>query len=196
LVVLVDALAPFGYDSLVPRGLLREPARHLARADAVWVTHCDLVRGQDLEGILLRVGRLAPGARVWETVHAPVRLRRLEGQGERDPQELRGRRVCALSGLGNPLGFERTLERLGAVIVGRARFPDHHAYREEELREVAAGEAAGAEWIVTTEKDAVRLPGGSVGKPIWSLEVELAGKGGAPGLSEELGCLVREKVRT
>ena len=38
-IVLVDALLPFGYDALVPRGLLREPVSHLARADAVWLTH-------------------------------------------------------------------------------------------------------------------------------------------------------------
>lgn len=211
-VVLVDALAPFGYDFLVPRGLLREPPRHLARADAVWITHCDLVREGDVREVRDRVERLAPGARVWETTHAPVRLRRLNDEEEIGPagdlppgrgcppEALHGRRVYALSGVGNPLAFERTLEKLGAMLEGSARFPDHHAYRAEELRELAEGEAASAEWMVTTEKDAVRLPAAQVGKPIWTLQVELAGWGEGPSgsrpsaLSEELDWLLSAKV--
>ncbi len=192
----LDALAPFGYDSLVPRGLLREPVRHLARADAVWITHCDLVRRRDLEGILVRLRRLAPDARVWETAHTPVRLRRLGSEEKCSPKELQGRQVCALSSLGNPEAFERTLERMGAVLVGRARFPDHHEYRAEELAGVAQGEAASAEWVVTTEKDEVRLPGGYFGKPGWVRGVERDGWGGAPGLAEELECLLADKTKT
>ncbi len=193
-IVLVDALAPFGYDFLVPRGLLREPARHLARADAVWITHCDLVRRQDLETVLARVGGLAPGVRMWEAAHRPVRLRSLGGEADREPEALRDRRVCALSSLGNPSAFERALERVGAVTVGRARFPDHHEYRAEDMAQVAR-EAASAEWIVTTAKDAVRLPEAEAGKPMWVLEVELAGWQGAPVLAEELDCLLSDKIR-
>jgi len=194
-VVLVDALEPFGYDSLVPRGRLREPVRHLARADAVWITHSDLVRQKDLGQVKRRVGEAAPGARVWEAVHAPVGLRSLGGEGEAPAEAVRGRRVFALSSVGNPTAFERTLQRLGAVLVGRARFPDHHEYRVEELREAARGEGAIVEWVVTTEKDAVRLPEGAFDRPAWWLEVKLAGRGGRPTLSEELSCLLGENEK-
>ena len=61
-IVLVDALLPFGYDFLVPRGLLREPPRHLARADAIWLTHSDLLRDRDLQAVRARVKELAPEA--------------------------------------------------------------------------------------------------------------------------------------
>ncbi|MBN1458603.1 MAG: tetraacyldisaccharide 4'-kinase, partial [Armatimonadetes bacterium] len=126
-IVLVDALAPFGYDFLVPRGLLRESPRHLARADAVWITHADLVRAPDLHAIRERVRRVAPRARLWEARHAPTKLVRWEEtEGKLEPEGVRGRKIVALSSVGNPESFERTLEGLGAVLLGRARFADHH----------------------------------------------------------------------
>lgn len=192
-IVLVDALLPFGYDALVPRGLLREPVSHLARADAVWVTHCDLVRREDVEAIRARVAEVAPKAQIWETRHAPVGLRSITGDLRHDPASLRGIRVCALSSLGNPLAFERALERLGAEVVP-ARFPDHHQYARQEVREVASRDD-GAEWIVTTEKDVVRLPREALTKPTWVLEVCLAPRPGGVSLPEELECLLRAKGR-
>jgi tetraacyldisaccharide 4'-kinase len=189
-IVLVDALEPFGHDFFVPRGLLREPVRHLASADAVWITHCDLARDADVAKLRKHVSGLAPRARIWETVHAPVRLRELSGADEWEPDAIRGRRVCALSSVGNPVSFERTLEKLGAIIVARSRFPDHHVYRAEQLWDLARDEATSAEWIVTTEKDAVRLTPGEVGKPVCVLGVELARWEGASTLSEELSCLL------
>jgi len=219
-VVLVDALRPFGYDlaadaahltregpsaeacpargtrGLVPSGLLREPPEHLERAHAVWLTHCDLVRGEDLERVRSWVIFLAPQARVWETVHAPVRLKRLGMDDAAELSEMRGRRVCAVSALGNPLAFERTLAKLGADLVCRARFPDHHRYTKEELDEVAAGAGAEAEWIVTTAKDAVRLPQDSLGKPVWILGVELASHTEETNLGEEMSCLLGAAQRT
>jgi tetraacyldisaccharide 4'-kinase len=189
-VVLVDALEPFGYHFLVPRGLLREPLRHLARADAVWITHSDLVRERDLQDVRARVEELAPAARIWESVHAPVRLRPLAGEGERDPRALHGRSVVALSSLGNPAAFERGLEKLGAVVVERARFPDHHGYRAEDLQQLSAEGGPRSDWIVTTQKDAVRLPRDGLDRPVWILEIALAGRAGGPTLSEELSCLL------
>jgi len=189
-IVLVDALRPFGYHLLVPAGLLREPPEHLERAHAVWMTHCDLVRREDLEQTRARVMALAPHAHLWESVHAPARLKNLAGEEELKAADLHGRRVCALSALGNPLAFERTLARLGADLVSHARFPDHYPYRAEELAEVARGQAAEAEWIVTTEKDAVRLPREKVGKPVWVLEVVLAGRAGDSAVGEEMACLL------
>jgi tetraacyldisaccharide 4'-kinase len=193
-IVLVDALAPFGYDFLVPRGRLREPVGSLARAGAVWLTHADLVRERDLAELRARVEALAPKARVWEARHEPVRLRRLEGTEEEGVGALRGRRVVALSSVGNPVAFERTLGQLGAVVVGRARFPDHHRYRREDVRGLPSERPE--DLVVTTEKDAVRLPTGGIGREVWVLEVELEGRVEGRGLSEELAWLLDAQRRT
>ncbi len=61
-------------------------------------------------------------------------------------------------GLAEPQGFGRTLRSLGAEVVCARRFPDHHRYVARDLFEVAeAAAAAGAELLITTEKDAVKL---------------------------------------
>lgn len=195
-IALVDALAPFGYDSLVPRGALREPPRSLARADAIWITHSDLVRESDLRTLRARIEANAPYARLCETRHAPVRLTNLADGDELPVAAARGRRVLALSSIGNPAAFERTLEQIGAVTVDHARFPDHHAYRPDEIRDLLAARAGSAEMIVTTEKDAVRLPPDSVDYCMWVLEIELAERPGAPPLSEELDWLLAAKAQT
>jgi tetraacyldisaccharide 4'-kinase len=196
-IVLVDVLAPFGYDFLVPRGLLREPPRHLARADAVWLTHADLVREPDLQAIRERVRRIAPQARLWEARHEAIGLVRLdEAEGEREPAAVRGRKVLALSSVGNPLAFERMLEQLGGVVVSRARFPDHHAYQPGDLPGALLGEGSSAEWIVTTRKDAVRLPREDLGRPTWILDVALASAAGSGPLAEELTWLLKARGKT
>ena len=195
-IVLVDALAPFGYDFLVPRGMLREPPQNLARGDAIWITHSDLVRESDLRALRERVQGYAPKARVYEARHAAVGLRSLDDGEALLPEVVRGQRVLALSSIGNPAAFERTLQQIGAVVVDHARFPDHHAYRATEIQQLLASRRGAADMIVTTEKDAVRLPPESLNPQMWALEVELAGRVGAPPLSEELDWLLAAEKQT
>ncbi len=195
-IALVDALVPFGYDFLVPRGMLREPPRSLTRADAIWITHSDLVRESDLEALRTKIESHAPHARVCEVRHMPVGLANALNGETLESDSLRGRRVVAWSSVGNPAAFERTLEQMGAVVVGRARFPDHHAYRPAEVKELLASQVGSAEMIVTTEKDAVRLPAGSVDERVWVLRIELAGRAGAPPLAEGLDWLLAAKAAT
>jgi tetraacyldisaccharide-1-P 4'-kinase len=148
------------------------------------------VRESDLRALRARIESYAPSARLCEARHAPVRLRNL-ADGEALPvAAVRGRRVLALSSIGNPAAFERTLDQIGAVVVDHARFPDHYAYGAAEVGKLLAAGAGAAEMIVTTEKDAVRLPPDCVDKRMWVLEIELAGRAGAPPLSEELDWLL------
>ncbi|MEE9257053.1 MAG: tetraacyldisaccharide 4'-kinase, partial [bacterium] len=88
----------------------------------------------------------------------PAALLDLAGRPVGAPSELRGAAVIAVSGIGNPEGFAHTLAGLGARIEERLDFPDHAAYGEEELNRIlSALERSGADLIVTTEKDAVKL---------------------------------------
>lgn len=73
--------------------------------------------------------------------------------------ELEGKKVFAVSGIGRPLAFERTVADAGARIVGGLRYPDHHWFTGADIRRIAElAQSAGAQTIVTTEKDFVRLP--------------------------------------
>ena len=67
-------------------------------------------------------------------------------------------RCFAFCGIGSPDRFFEDLRNAGAQLVGERRFRDHHMFSRDELREIArAARAAGAEALITTEKDVMRL---------------------------------------
>ena len=185
-IVAVDATCPLGYGHLLPRGLLREPVSALRRADAIVLTRCDQAGPGELRAISGKLRLLAPRALLAESVLAPSGLRGAEGQLV-GPQELVGRKVWAFCGLGNPAGFYRTLTDLGAELAGRTTFNDHHAYSQKDIDSlVAQCGSAGASMLVTTAKDAVKLPRWLDRTAIRSLEVELRITAGEPALKERI----------
>jgi tetraacyldisaccharide 4'-kinase len=159
-VVVLDAGNPFGNGHLLPRGPNREPRTALRRAGLVWLSRVEGAAAGALEA-LRALAREATGHDPVEAQHRPLDV--LDGQLQTSfgLETLRGRRVRLLVGIARPGTFRRTIEGLGAVVTGERRFRDHHRFSEEELKEVlgpAGGNGAqGGEWVVTTEKDAVRL---------------------------------------
>lgn len=173
-VVLLNAVRPFGNGRLLPRGLLREPPSHLGRAGFVVLTHVDEVAGDQVAALKRRVAALVGPGRVAEAAYSAAGVRPVAG-GETSPAaSLAGRKVAAVSALGHPEGFEGLLERVGADLTLRRRFPDHHAITPDEM-EQAAREAreAGAELLAVTEKDAVKLPVRDFALPVVVLSAEL-----------------------
>jgi tetraacyldisaccharide 4'-kinase len=175
-IVAIDATDPFGCDRLFPRGLLREPVAGLARAGGVVLTRADAVDEDRRRQIRATVERAcgAPPTAWAEAVHRPARLRRFSGP-TLPLADLRGQRVFAAAGIGNPAAFRRTLGTLGPSIAGCRWFADHHAYADQDLEEVAAaGRDAGCDLIVTTLKDLVKLRSDELaGLPVVALEIAL-----------------------
>lgn len=154
--LLVDKTNPFGNHHLLPRGILREPVKHLRRASFVFITKSDGQPDDELRGIIH--GR-HPEVEIVECSHKPTHLQSVNGGGRKPLTELRGKRVAAFSGIAMPESFEKLLRELGAEICHNKRFLDHHRFTPEELeRFFARAKENAAELIVTTEKDAVRLP--------------------------------------
>jgi tetraacyldisaccharide 4'-kinase len=175
-IVAIDATDPFGCDRLFPRGLLREPVAGLARAGGVVLTRADAVDEDRRRQIRATVERAcgAPPTAWAEAVHRPARLRRFSGP-TLPLADLRGQRVFAAAGIGNPAAFRRTLGTLGPSIAGCRWFADHHAYADQDLEEVAAaGRDAGCDLIVTTLKDLVKIRSDELaGLPVVALEIAL-----------------------
>ncbi|MCS7032819.1 MAG: tetraacyldisaccharide 4'-kinase [Phycisphaerae bacterium] len=155
--VLINCSNPFGYGRLIPRGLLREPLRALRRADAVLLTHVNRVPLETCASLRQRI-RAFCDAPVFACRHE---LTRVEFQDRTHPVGwLQGRRVVAFAGIGHPKGFRQCLLEAGAIVVGTRWFPDHHAYRRDDLREIQdLVREKGAELAITTEKDFVKLHG-------------------------------------
>jgi len=191
-IVLVSAANPFGYGRLLPRGMLREPLRGLRRADAVIVTHADYLEPAKRAELSREIAAWNPRALTAEAAHCASRLRD-HATGDTVPLEvLREGRWLAVSSLGQPESFERTLKELGAHVAAAARFPDHHPYSEADLRAVSQRvDREGLAGVVTTEKDAVKIPAPWLaGVRCCVLEVDLRFLSGQDGLES----LIRSRL--
>ncbi len=159
--VLISATEPWGFGHVHPRGLLRESPRGLARASAVIITHAAEATAAILDQIEKRI-RLYTFAPIFHASHVQTALRSAAATDNtlHPIAELAGKPLYAFCGLGHPEGFFRNIAENGARLVGQRSFPDHYAYRPEDLRALdAAAVATGAEVLLTSEKDWSRLAG-------------------------------------
>ncbi len=180
--VVIDASNPFGNGHCLPRGPNREPPSGLGRAGLAWLSRVDQAAQGELAA-LRELARRLTGQDPVESRHAPVAV--LDGRLEkRDvPGSLRGARVLLLSGVARPAAFRRTVEALGAAVVAERVYPDHHPFAEAEVDEaLAVLGPSGCDWLLTTEKDAVRLPPSRAGDPrlrVLRVEAEIVAGGAA-----------------
>ena len=154
-VVLVDKTNPFGNGHMLPRGVLREPAKHIARADVIFLTKSD----GDTDEVIADIRELNGKAEIIECRHAPRLLKDVWSREELPLDWLKGKTLATLSGIAVPQGFEDSLRRLGAKVIWCERYADHHRYDSSEIIYALNRTAdLGAEALITTEKDAVRFP--------------------------------------
>jgi tetraacyldisaccharide 4'-kinase len=164
-VVLLNALNPFNNGWTFPRGLLREPTSHLTRAGLIVITNSDKVEQAQLTELKARVAKIAPGVPIETASFQADSLEALDKSANYPVEWLLGRTVASYCALGDPGGFEELLVRSGAEIVSRTRFPDHHEPTMGELDEIIDTACrGGAEAVIVTEKDAVKLP--PIGRPL------------------------------
>lgn len=164
-VVLIDSINVFGNNFLLPRGTLREPLTHLNRASVILLTKVDQASHDARDIIRETLSRFNDQALVVESVHSPSCFIEIEDwyKGVRPEtvalETIRGKRVLAFSAIGNPTSFEQSIAAIGAKAVESVRYPDHHDYTMAEMQHVmqlALDREVFA--IVTTEKDAVKIP--------------------------------------
>jgi tetraacyldisaccharide-1-P 4'-kinase len=179
-ILTIPATHPFGSPKkLLPAGTLREPPTALRRANLILLTHADT---PNISAHAKKVVKgLAPNAPVLESIHQPTHLYPLAISSQqsaismkpslpteteiRDPKaiptdikELKGKRVLAVCGIGNPDAFAATLMRCSVASVELLAFPDHHVYTEADKQRMdTAFQAAAADLIVTTQKDEQKL---------------------------------------
>jgi tetraacyldisaccharide 4'-kinase len=173
-IVLVDRQAPFGNEFLLPRGTLREPPHNLRRASYIFITKAT---GESNEALVQRIRQHNRTAEVIECAHKPLYLQNI-ATGERLPLErLRDLFIGSICGIAAPESFEGGLLKLGAHVDLAKRYIDHHRYSEAELLSfISRCIRRDLEMIVTTEKDAVRmprLPEAELKVPIYFLRVEI-----------------------
>ncbi len=196
--LLVDKSNPFGNQCLLPRGILREPVKHIRRASYVFLTKSDGEPDDELEQL---IRQHKPDADIIECSHQPQYFCEVFGQGERPLTAVNGLRVATFSGIAVPESFEEFVRKLGANIVHNQRFLDHHRFTPFELeRFFTQAKEAGAELVLTTEKDAVRLNQADIPGdiPFYFMRLEVDILKGGEDFDEAVGriCFPKTQVRT
>jgi tetraacyldisaccharide 4'-kinase len=169
-IVLIDSTVDFGDGHLLPRGILREPVTYLRRANLLMLTKVD--DPETCKPLERLVQRVHPSVPMFHSSYEPSGL---IGPGEEreEVESFKGRRVVALSGIANPLSFSSLLKKCGMKVIKELIFPDHHRYTQEDLDSLEETRKE-ADWIITTEKDLVRLTSFEIGHlPIRALRIEM-----------------------
>ncbi len=187
-IVLIDALQPFGHGHVLPRGLLREPMHRLARADLIALSRADAIDEARRRQLRAEVLAVAPQAAWIEVVHRPQSLLNAAGQSV-GVDQLKGQRVAAFAGIGNPQGFYHSLEQLGCQLVARRAFADHFHYDQDDLDELTnwVTEIPEVDAVVCTCKDLVKIDAVRIANcPFWALAIDVQVVHGLDVLEQQL----------
>lgn len=184
-ILLIDSSNPFGNKRIVPLGSLREPLSTLSRANIIVLTKTDTISNQhsatSIHQSISKSNRLIEEVRQYNTkapiffaVHMPSNFIKLSG--DIFPLEwAEGKRFFGFCGIGNPVSFRETLLSINIDLIGFKPYRDHYRYSPEDIRAIKrAAEKSATEWIVTTEKDIMRLKGLELPENLVSLEIEFS----------------------
>ncbi len=187
-IVCIDATNPFGGGKMLPAGRLREPLHNLSRADVVVITRGDLV--EDTSNLKFEISKWAPDAAVFiannkisdvcgiDIFSAKASRSQSEEKEEKDRGSVTGmigaRPAFAFCGLGNPENFFELLRRNEFAVNGSLAFRDHHNYSQKDIETIENdAKNAGAEGLLTTVKDAVKLSNFKFQIPCFVVEIEM-----------------------
>ena len=157
-IVCIDATNPCGNGRILPAGTLRESFNGLKRADAIVITRAD--QSDKVTDIRQRLLMRNGSATVFEASSRIRNLAAIETFPAKTQSSQSGNPadVFAFAGIGNPDSFIKTLKNSGIVVTGSCLFPDHHLYARSDIERIESlARQSGAEAIVTTGKDAVKL---------------------------------------
>ena len=199
-IVVHDASSRSKSGRLLPAGPYREPISSLRRAHALVLTRTDQARSTESDTARIQARSAAVGSArikgefphlaVIETVYDPAGLRRLADDTSLPLDWLASREVLVLCGIANPASFAETVTGAGGHVRRVLAYRDHHPFTPSDLdRAMSLASATNVEWIVTTEKDAVRVPEHPVRNHLVALDITLRLTSGEHALEEIVSTL-------
>lgn len=157
--VLFNSQMPLGNGHVFPGGDLREPFKALARAHAFIITGVDRrkteKKNRELKSFLQR---RFPDVPVYEGRYSPTGILHSQKDGIHDAQSISGMKLFGFCGIATPETFKVSLEEMGAQLLGFKSFQDHYGYSRSEMsRLVDQAKSVGADALIATEKDYVKV---------------------------------------
>lgn len=174
-IITMDATNPFANGHCLPRGFLREKLQALTAANLILLTHADKIDDGKIEILKKKIQKLSGQTPILKTRHKPTGCIDVKTGETKGLQALKELKVLAFAGIGNPEIFFQSLKELGATVLQSEPFPDHHVYKQHEIKKLDDwADLMNADALTTTEKDRARLTSfPPTAKPILSLCMEL-----------------------
>jgi len=196
-ILTIDATQPYGTGSLLPIGTLREPISSLKRANIILFTRVDLSH-TPIDHLKNEINQQVPNTPILESIHQPESLYELGNPNTTDNNthtiqfnDLEGKRLLAVCGIGNPDAFKTTLQNFNPEFIELLAFPDHHIYADSDIEKIIQqAKHVKAEWVVTTQKDEDKLSALPQHIPVVVLAIELVITDGNEVLLKELQTLI------
>ncbi|MDR2762202.1 MAG: tetraacyldisaccharide 4'-kinase [Planctomycetaceae bacterium] len=156
-IVLLDAMEPFGYGHIFPRGRLRESLTGLSRADVILLSKANCISAEERNRIAKTIRKIASRAIYAEVIHEPKKILFFNGK-ESDVNEIGGKRIFAFCGIGNPASFYSILHNNFGDQIHFEQYPDHYEYSRENIIEIIQkAESLKVDLILCTMKDFVKI---------------------------------------
>jgi tetraacyldisaccharide 4'-kinase len=200
-ILLIDGMNPFGNRRLLPLGPLREPLSAIGRADIIVITKTDGTRksavppthpsswrgesegGGDssqrpINSLVKEIRQYNTKAPIYFAGHSPAKF--TTASGDIFPLEwAKKKRFFGFSGIGNPASFKDTLLSTGLDLKGFKSYRDHYRYNSRDIENIIEdSKKSNADWIVTTEKDIMRLRVLNIPANLVALSIEFMVSGG------------------
>jgi tetraacyldisaccharide 4'-kinase len=174
-ILLVDGMKPFGNRRLLPVGTLRAPVSEIAGADIIVITgtdHSGGSKGSEFKRLTEEIRRYNRTAPLFAAEHSPSRF--ISATGETHSLGwAKDKTFFGFCGIGNPHSFQKTLLSAGVRLLGLKSFRDHYRYGRNDMKEILSeSKKNNSGWIVTTEKDIMRLKGIDLPENLVALAIE------------------------
>lgn len=167
-IVLVDGLNPFGNRKMLPMGPLREPLKELKRADIFVVTK---TKNKALSDELRDINPEAP---VYFSEYRIYKVRDMDGN-EYPVEMLKDKKIYAFCGIANPESFKQTVLSMCGGLAGFKTYRDHHRYSQADIFYLSEqGKALNRDFLLTTEKDIVKIKELNVPDNLLCMEIGFA----------------------
>lgn len=187
-VVLIDATNPWGSGHLLPHGRLREPRSALSRADCIVLTRVE--KNRDVESLKQEIQRFNQTSPIFTSIMNVKTVSQLGSAVQGDLTTV-AQRVAGFCGIANPQSFFDQLDDAGFQSVLNKPFSDHHRYTQSEIDSFCwKAKESGAQALITTAKDAVKLLPLNFELPCYVLHIEVSIEGEA-----ELRRMINKAIR-
>jgi len=173
-IVCIDATKPFGNYKTLPSGILREPLENLNRADAIVITRANLTdKINNLKTEILKYTDcpiFISNNKISNLIELEIFPAKIKDQ----KSKIKDQKVFAFCALGNPDNFFNQLKSENFNLVSTEKFSDHHFYTQKDIAEIEkSAKKNGANFLLTTAKDAVKLKDLQFEMPCFVVETEM-----------------------